>query len=66
MNSEVFIADADGSNQKEPDQRLVVRGLAGLVARRKHHRVCRQVGNAGWQIFLMGADGIQRPLAGRD
>ena len=58
MNSEVFIANADGCNRKNLTNHLDVRGLAGVVAGRQGGSPSPAIAaTPSYQIFVMNADG---------
>jgi len=67
MNSEVFVADADGSNQKNLTNHWSFEGWPAWSPDGKTIAFAGNRGNAGYQIFLMGADGSNpRLLAATD
>jgi TolB protein len=57
MNSEVFIADADGSNQKNLSNHWSFEGWPAWSPDGKTIAYAGNRGNAGYQIFLMNPDG---------
>jgi TolB protein len=57
MNSEVFVADADGSNPKNLTNHWSFEGWPAWSPDGKTIAYAGNRGNAGYQIFLMGSDG---------
>ena len=57
MNSEVFVADADGSNQKNLTNHWSFEGWPAWSPDGTTIAYAGNRGNAGYQIFLMNADG---------
>ena len=57
MNSEVFVADADGKNPKNLTNHWSFEGWPAWSPDGKTIAYAGNRGNAGYQIFLMGADG---------
>jgi TolB protein len=57
MNSEVFVADADGTNQKNLTNHWSYEGWPAWSPDGKMIAYAGNRGNAGYQVFLMDADG---------
>lgn len=62
MNSEIFVADADGRNPKNLTNHWTFEGWPAWSPDGKQIAFAGNRGNAGYQIFLMNADGSEPRL----